>query len=348
MRARPTSIFAVVGALTIGIAALAGCAPTGTDSDEVTPQIVAVNPELATLPDIPVIENLAYGGTAEQPLLLDACLPKREDDDPVQNAGGADDSNGATAAGPELQDPDEPLRAAIVVVHGGSWSRGDKADIAWRAVCQWFASAGYVAFSIDYRLAPANPFPAAIDDVESAVRWLRADDQVTRFHIDPDRIGAFGGSAGGNLVALLGTRGTGNLTAGSRVAAVAELSGPIDLTGLAATDDFVPIQLAYLGCTSEDACPAAIEASPFYSIDESDPPFFVAHSTAEKIPLAQAELFVAGLRAAGVTVDYVTVEGTLHSIAMLDADLKARIIDFFDGTIGTPEDPLVQPGDGAG
>jgi acetyl esterase len=125
MRASPTSIIALVGALSIGFAALSGCAPTGTESDEVTPDIVAVNPELATLPDISVVEDLAYGGTAEDPLLLDACLPKREDDAPVQNAGGDDgDGEDPTAAGPELQEPDEPLRAAIVVVHGGSWTRG--------------------------------------------------------------------------------------------------------------------------------------------------------------------------------------------------------------------------------
>jgi acetyl esterase len=316
MRAGPMSVLAVVGALAAGAALLTGCGPTGTDSDVISPVVVPVNPELATLPDIPVVADIAYGADPAQ--VLDACLPPRDDD-----------------AAPV---------AAIVVVHGGSWSRGDKADIAWRAVCQWLASEGYVTFSIDYRLAPANIYPAAIDDVQAAVLWLRQDEQLTRFHIDPARIGAFGGSAGGNLVALLGTRGSGDLTSGSRVAAVADLSGPIDLTGLAATDDFIPVQLAYLGCVTQEDCPAAVEASPFYAIDASDPPFFVGHSTAEKIPLAQSEIFVAGLRAAGVSVDFVTVEGTLHSIAMLDADLKARIVDFFDETIGTPEEPVVGAG----
>ncbi|HTE58950.1 MAG TPA: alpha/beta hydrolase, partial [Solirubrobacteraceae bacterium] len=186
-----------------------------------------------------------------------------------------------------------------------------------------------------------------IDDVQTAVAWLRQDEQVTRFDIDPDRIGAFGGSAGGNLVALLGTRGSGDLTRGSRVAAVAELSGPAELTGLAASDDFIPVQLAYLGCATEADCPAAVAASPFYSIDATDPPFFVGHSTVEMIPLAQSEIFVAGLRAAGVATEFVTVEGALHSIAMLDADLKSRIIDFFAGTIGTPPDPVLQD-DGSG
>jgi acetyl esterase len=347
MRARPTSILAVACAIAVGAAALAGCAPSGTDSDQVTPQIVAVNPELATLPDIPVVEDIVYGGTPEAPLLLDACLPTREDGEPQQNPAEADGGADADPAGPELEEPETPSRAAILVVHGGSWSRGDRADIAWRAVCQWLASAGYVAFSVNYRLAPAHVYPAAIDDVQAAVAWLRADEQLTRFDIDPDRIGALGGSAGGNLVSLLGTRGSGSLTEGARVAAVAELSAPIDLTGLAVADDFVPVQLAYLGCATQEDCASAVPASPFYAIDGSDPPFFVAHSTVEKIPLAQAELFVAGLRAAGVDVEYVTVEGPLHSIAMLDADLKRRIVRFFDGFIGTPAAPVVAP-DGAG
>ena len=124
--------------------------------------------------------------------------------------------------------------------------------------------------------------------------------------------------------------------------------GPTAYREAQQTDDFVPVQRAYLGCATDDDCPAAIAASPFYTIDPSDPPFFVAHSTVEKIPIGQAEIFVAGLRAAGVPTEYVTVEGALHSIAMLDADLKARIIEFFDGTIGTPADPLVQPGDNVG
>ena len=101
-------------------------------------------------------------------------------------------------------------RAAIVVVHGGSWRRGDKANLNWRAVCQWLATAGYVTVSINYRLAPAWSFPAQLDDVQDAVRWLRDPAVVDRYNIDPDRIGAFGGSAGGNLVSLLGTVGTGD------------------------------------------------------------------------------------------------------------------------------------------
>ena len=85
----------------------------------------------------------------------------------------------------------------VVSVHGGSWARGDKANADWRKVCLWLASEGFVAASVNYRLVPDARFPAQIDDVALAVEWLREPEQVERFGIDPARIAAFGGSAGG-------------------------------------------------------------------------------------------------------------------------------------------------------
>ena len=328
MRAGRSGVPLLAGALLV-TTALGACAPTGTAAEVVSPTIEAVNPELATLPDIAVEPDIPYGADPLQ--RLDACLPPAEEP-PAAPA--------ADPVLPEVQPPDPPARAAIVLVHGGSWTRGDKADVAWRAICQWLASEGFVALSLNYRLAPEHVFPAAIDDVQLAVAWLREPAQVARFRIDPDRIGAMGGSAGGNLVALLGTRGTGGLGSGSRVAAVAELSGPTELTGVAVTDDFVPVELAYLGCDAFEGCPDAVAASPVYEVDAGDPPFLVAHSTDEMIPLEQAELFVAALRAASVPVEFVVARGNLHSVAMLDADLKQRIVDFFDERIGTPREPV--------
>src|SRR5690606_23633715 len=119
-------------------------------------------------PDVPVVGDLVYATVDGQPLLLDACLP------------------------PDFDPASESSRAAIVVVHGGSWARGSKNDVAWRAVCQWLAKSGYPTFNVDYRLAPAHPYPAAIDDVAAAVAWLREPAQQERFGIDPARIGAFG------------------------------------------------------------------------------------------------------------------------------------------------------------
>ena len=78
-----------------------------------------------------------------------------------------------------------------------------------------------------------------------------------------------------------------------------------------------------------------------YAVDASDPPFFVAHSTNEKIPLPQSERFVEKLRDAGVDVEFLVADGTLHSIALLDDDLKARILAFYARTVG----PGVEPSD---
>ena len=310
MRVRPV-ILAVAGALA-GVLALSACA-TGTAPDaRITPKTQVNNPALATLPDVPVIPDLTYTTDAGIPQKLDVCTPP--------------DSVTADGTGPY---------PAIVEVHGGSWARGDKADLGYRAICQWLASAGYVTFDVDYRLAPQHPFPAGFDDVQAAVRWVRAKAQEARFDLDPDRVGAFGGSAGGNLVALLGTTGSGSWTTGSRVAAVVEMSGPADLTGPDTNADFLPDELAYLHCGAESDCPQARTASPVDQVDRTDPPFFVSHSSEEsKIPLGQSKAFVAKLRAAGVDTTFVIVQGRAHSIAMMNDDLKQRIAAFYQRTLG--------------
>jgi acetyl esterase len=304
--------------LGVGAALLAGCFPTGSDSETITATSDPLYYELETYPDIPVVENVQYGEVDGVPLLLDVCLPEEIEGD---------------------QDAIEP-RPAILSIHGGSWAHGDKANANWRSVCQWLASEGYVAASVNYRLAPGSVYPAAIQDVRQAVRWLRAEPQIEQYNIDPDMIGAFGGSAGGNLAALLGVGGAGPLSLGSRVAAVAELSGPVDLTdegrelgGL--VESFEQLQLDYLGCEALVDCTSATAASPLYRVDPTDPPFFVGHSVDERIPVEQSEALVEELRDNDIDVTFVTVKGARHSIAMLDEDMRDRIAEFFDEHLST-------------
>jgi acetyl esterase len=304
-------LLAAVGILAAAVA-LAGCATGAAPDAKITPRTQVNNPALATLPDVPVIPDLTYTTDAGVPQRLDVCVPP-----------------------PAVERKNPGPHPAIIEVHGGSWARGDKADLGYRAICQWLASAGYPTFDIDYRLAPQSPFPAGFDDVKAAVRWMREPAQVARFQIDPHRIGAFGGSAGGNLVSLLGTDGSGSWTAGTRVAAVVEMSGPADLTGAAVTPEFAPAQLSYLHCASETGCPAAHAASPLDRIDRTDPPFFITHSSDEsKIPIAQSRAFVAKLRAAHVDTTFVVVQGRAHSIAMMNDDLKNRMVAFYQRTLG--------------
>jgi acetyl esterase/lipase len=317
-RHRAAAVLTGIALVALAGGVLAGCAPRGSESVRVKPAAQPVYPRVKTNPDVPVTENVLYGTAAGVPLTLDICFPPEAAD-------------GSAEQGP---------RPALLSIHGGSWRAGDKANLNWRAVCQWLANAGFVTFSVNYRLAPAFTFPAQIDDVRTAVRWMREPDQVTRYNIDPDRIGAFGGSAGGNLAALLGVSGDGPLTGGSRVAAVAELSGPTDLTaaglGLGTIPQaFQQVELDYLGCAGFGDCPQARPASPRYHVDGSDPPFFIGQSLDERIPRQQSDALVAALRKAGIDTEYVTVKGDLHSIAMLTPELRTRIVDFLHAKLGT-------------
>jgi acetyl esterase len=257
---------------------------------------------------VTVVENVDFGGS--DGVRLDVCAPD------------------ATSTAPP----------AIISVHGGGWSQGDKSERPWRQSCEWLAAEGFLVFQTNYRLAPAHPFPAAMDDITAAVSWIRRAQQVDRFGHDPERLGAFGDSAGGNLVALLGTRGDGNSRSGARVAAVVALSAPLDLTREGTTlgdlgEDFQRVQLGYLGCRSYDDCPAARSASPAHQIDPSDPPFFIAHSSDEFIPVEQAETFVSGLKRAGVDAAYVRVDGSAHGLALLGDGLRERIADWLHDTL---------------
>ena len=309
MRATTKAVLALAA-----LVALAGCTSTGDEL--VTTTATALHPTLAIDPGVRVIPDVEYTSVDGTALLLDVCLPP-------------DATTADLAASP---------RPAIVAIHGGSWRRGDKADADFGPACRWLASAGFVVVSVNYRLAPDSSFPAPLDDVQAAVRWLREPAQVAAYAIDPDRIGAFGASAGGNLAELLALSGEGSVTEGSRVAAVVTMSGISDLrepivASAAYSGDFEQAQLDYLGCATFSPCAAAAGASPVLLADPTDPPFLVTHSRSEFIPIAQSDALVAALRAAGVPTTYLRIEGALHGVSILDDALAHRVIDFFRSTL---------------
>jgi acetyl esterase/lipase len=317
---------ALLGVLTAVAVALGGCASVGAVGRTPTPTPSAARPQPITDHGARVIPDIEYGEAGGQRLLLDACLP-------------------ASRTSTTSDAPDPAPQASVIMLHGGSWTRGDKADPEYRDVCTWLAKAGYPTFNVDYRMDPAFIFPAALEDVKSAVTWLRQPEQLGRFNLDPARIAALGGSAGGNLASLLGTTGSGPLTEGTRVSAVVDLSGPADLTGADAKPGFIPVQLAFLGCASEADCPAARAASPIFAVSADDPPFFIANSTNELIPIEQSRRFADALHAAGVPATFVSVTGGLHSVAMLGPTLRARVLDFYASTVGVNS---ASPAPGAG
>jgi acetyl esterase len=322
--------------------------PTATGSELTTTEIIGIR--TFTPPSgITVTADVVYGTLADGTILtLDVCSPPA--DTPVASVPIS-------------------LRPAVVSIHGGSWARGDKASSDWRGVCLWLASAGFVAYSVNYRLTPDALFPAAIDDVSRAVEWIRDPANARAFGIDPTRIGAFGGSAGGNLAALLGARGSGGWTAGSRVASVAVLSAPFDLREPAVahgeaqrrnawttasdtgpvpapapapalgtvptlTGDLRRITLRYLGCSTLADCAPARAASATTEVDADDPPVFLATAANEFMPLTQATEFASALERAGVAHTLVEVAGSAHSIGLLDEPMRAAVAAFLHSTLG--------------
>jgi len=305
---RPTRLIALCAA-TLGLvaAALTGCASTTPVSEPIAQAAGAA--AVPAYADIPVTADVVYDEATGQS--VDVCSP-----------------TGALVTGG---------LPAVLVVHGGSWARGDKADANWRPLCQWLASEGFVAVSANYRLAPAAVFPAQIDDVSAALEWLLAPEQTERFGIDPERVAAFGGSAGGNLVSLLGTRDD----TSSQLAAVVDLSGPSDLTAAGMADDdpavgVAPAVRTYLGCPDLAACPAAADASPITHVDGSEPAFLIAHSGEARVARSQSTAFADTLETAGAPVELLVLPGTQHSIAMLDESLRTSVVEFLHAHLDAP------------
>ena len=213
----------------------------------------------------------------------------------------------------DLYLPDEPLAAPVPLVlwiHGGAWISGDKRPTSAPEVL----GPRYAVASIDYRLAQQAPFPAQIHDCKAAVRWLRA--HAGEYGFDPDRIGAWGASAGGHLAALLGTSGgvpalegpVGDcLGIASRLPAVCDFFGPTDLLTLADPTGEVDLDAAYspvgrlLGGPRAERPLLAQWASPITHVDPSDPPFLIVHGDADLVvPYGQSVALHHALLNAGV------------------------------------------------
>ncbi|MEX2458605.1 MAG: alpha/beta hydrolase [Actinomycetota bacterium] len=207
------------------------------------------------------------------------------------------------------------LHPAVVLLHGGSWTRGTRSDVARDG--RAFAQNGFAAFAIDYRLAPRHPHPAALHDAQAAVRWIRA--HASRYRVDPARIAAFGRSSGGHLAAMLAVAGSGSLVGGSRVRAAVSWSGPMDLESLPGDArqseggwlSFVVRR--FVGCSGAPCAGALRAASPIAHVDPSDGALLIANSTEEVVPFGQVEAMEEALVRNRVPHRVVEVAGTTHA-----------------------------------
>ena len=171
----------------------------------------------------------------------------------------------------------------LVIIHGGGWSAGNKdahSDLAKLA-----ASKGYVAATVGYRLAPAHLFPAQVNDVKCAVRYLRA--HADQYHLDPNRIGAVGFSAGAHLSMMLGVTDKADGLEGdggwpdpsSKVQAVVSFFGPTDLTGPELFPDISPILRGFLGGPLSEKADVYKKASPITYVKEDSAPMLLFQGT---------------------------------------------------------------------
>src|ERR1700733_14076930 len=195
---------------------------------------------------------------------------------------------------------------AVVLIHGGSWTSLDKSTM--RTMGRFLARSGFVAFAVDYRLlhGSENRWPAQLDDVQRAVRWIRAN--AAKYRVDPDHIGAFGHSAGAQLAALLGmeeTRDNSDAALAkysSRVQAVVEVSGPTDFTTNRDADDDAFLA-TFFGGDYAQRSKVWQDASPVFHVSKNVSPFLGMHGAQDAdVPIAQSQELADKLREAGASV----------------------------------------------
>lgn len=226
---------------------------------------------------------------------------------------------------------------AVVCIHGGGFRAGKRES--YDALCIRLAQQGYVALTVTYRLAPQHPFPAAVSDCKAAVRWLRAN--AAKYHVDPDRIGVTGGSAGGHLAQFLGVTADvkdfegdgGNANQPSRVRCVVNVYGPSDFTkSYGKSVDAAEVLPLFLGGNLETARKQHLRASPLYWVTPNAVPTLCIHGTEDKyVAHEQAVWLVDKLMASGVEAELLTLEGAGHGFKGKDAETSEKaLIAFFD------------------
>jgi acetyl esterase/lipase len=236
----------------------------------------------------------------------------------------------------DIYQPEENSSAApaVVLIHGGGWISFDKSTM--RSMGMFLARSGFVAFSVDYRLLHGtdNRWPAQLDDVQRAVRWIRAN--AVKYHVDADHIGAFGHSAGAQLAALLGMEDTRDNSDqalakySSKVQAVVDVSGPSDFTTNHDADGDAFLT-AFFGGDYAGHAKVWQDASPVFHVSRADSPFLIVHGTQDsEVPIAQAQELADKLKQSGVPVKFVTVED-VHTFRLPEArkQLAIETLSFF-------------------
>lgn len=211
----------------------------------------------------------------------------------------------------------------VVLFYGGGWVTGDKAG--WDGFGRTLAQNGFAAFAVNYRLAPRDPYPAAVNDVRASVEWLRG--HASDFQLDPTRIAALGGSAGGHLAALLATLGDGPRDRGSRVLTAVSWAGPMDLHPAQYPADSQPYLLGFLDCRAGSCDEARVqESSPITHVDPTDATMLLAQGLDDMlVPPNQAQRMSDTLNRAGVANKLLMIPNAGHDERLTSAVVQPSI-----------------------
>jgi acetyl esterase/lipase len=259
-----------------------------------------------------IIRDVEYGRGGGLPLYLDIYIPQK----PIM----------------------KPM-PAVVFIHGGGWQSGDK----YPSQVQSIAQRGFFALSINYRLSGVATFPAAVEDCKCAVRWLRAN--ATRYNVDPERIGVWGGSAGGHLALMVactdetdGLEGNGGWeTYSSRVQAVCSYYGPTDLAHMQDGGD-TTAPARFIGGSPLQKPEVYKLASPVTHVTPDDPPLLMVHGESDRVvPYTQSVTMQEAYHKLGLKVELVKVLNAGHGfqpigdkvMSPLPKDIFQKMLDFF-------------------
>lgn len=225
---------------------------------------------------------------------------------------------------------------AVIFVHGGGWSAGDKTG-GNDPLFVPLAKRGIAWFTINYRLAPKHNYPAPVEDVHSAVRWVKA--HAAEFNIDPNRIALVGESAGGQLVAQAAVLAN----ADEQVAAVVPFYAPVDfIADMERRGGLSTSMRGLFGRTEAKADEATLqllrEASPINHIKPGLPPFLLVHGTGDMSVLYNwSPRFQSKLKAAGVECDLITIPDGLHGMARWESfapEYKEQVASWLAAKLG--------------
>lgn len=295
---------------------MTSCSSAVVDEEEVTEEI--------TIPTttVDISKDIIYGRGGDIPLLLDMYIPRTSITTPMP---------------------------AVIWIHGGGWNRFDKTGGSDNT--RFLTTHGFLTVSIDYRLSGVAKFPAAVEDCKCAVRWLRAN--AEKYNVDPERIGVWGGSAGGHLAMMVGCvdeavglEGDGGWAEfSSRVQAVCSYYGLNNLLesyreieeGRGSVPDS-SIIVQFLGCHAEENPDLWEAASPINHVTADDPPLLLIHGELDQnVPIKKSEQMYEAYQQMGLEATLVRVREGGHGFAQETSspispsvdEIEHIVLDFF-------------------